>query len=212
MTAASAPAPAPRPGGGRSSPQSARGCTRAARAHWRPIVEPTSPRSRPAGWSTRRRRGASFESSAAKAASNVRTLSHRHADREGILGRRHAAQHMRIEVRDGRSDRSPAACAIATNGVDGPTRTVSYAYSGSRLNVQAVAGRLLRDQRSSDELRDVVLRLHAQVLLVREREEQIVARRPLEIVSEPRQPARDATGTAVVCRGSQVDRANWSLR
>ena len=102
---------------------------------------------------------------------------------------------------------APLAFAIAASGVAGPDPHRVVREWRQRSDLHAVSLRLLRDERRGDELRHVLPRLARQIILVGEREEAIVAGRPLEIVRVAREAARDAARAAVVRRGREVERA-----
>ena len=132
--------------------------------------------------------------------------SRRHFYKERIGRRRHPAQDVRIQIEDGQE-------------VDGyrmgdrrEWRRWSHAYRvindrRELLERHAIALRFFCDQCGRDQLRNVLSRFVAQVVLVRQREEEIIAARPLQIIGVARKSARDAAGAAIVCGGCEIERS-----
>src|SRR5436190_7000669 len=73
-------------------------------------------------------------------------------------------------------------------------------------NLHSVAIWILRDQRSGDQLRDVLAGLVSQIVLLGQCEEQVVPGGSLEVICVPRETASDASRSAVIGGGSEIQR------
>ena len=126
------------------------------------------------------------------------------------VGRRDAPQHRRVEIADlclggaaGRRDVREARAWRDEYGV--------VAVERQRVDHEPVAGWHLGHERRGNDLGHVVLRFGAEVVLLGEREEAILAFGAIEFAGETGETARHAARTTVVGGGREVERTELFL-
>ena len=126
------------------------------------------------------------------------------------VGRCDAAQHGWVEFADLCFGRTAGDHDVRETRAGGHQHGV-VTVDRQRVDDEPVAGRHLGHERRRNDLRHVVLRLGAEVVLLGEREKAILAFGSIEFAGETGETARHAAWATIVGRGREVERTELFL-